>query len=222
MSYQRPIDFNITNPVLADKAAQKIQKVLNDNIAWLEVSYGRARIGKTEEKGVDILRPECQQTFGTDYISAFPNDNVLAQSYILMKDDNVKEIAEGKNMVNWEADCSIVFFIRNLNEIDTSYGANIEQLLRAEIQNVLTTRARNFTMSGFSDEVEDAYAEFSVDSLDPKYINDHKTYAYLRFDGTVDYKTDCFELYPYDGNFDFDPLQAYEFIYGGATFIQQP
>lgn len=223
MSYQTPIDFNINNPVLADKAAQKIQKVLADNVsAWLSISYGRARIGKGEKNGVDITFPACQQTFGTDYIKVFPNDNVTAQSYILIQNETVEQIAEGKNIVNWTADCSIIIFIRKLNEIDTSYAANIEQKLREEIQEVLATRAGSFTMTGFSDEVEDAYAEFSVDSLNPKYINDHKAYAYLRFDGTVTYKADCFELYPYDGNVDFDPLQAYDFIYGGATFIQQP
>ncbi len=222
MSYKTPIEIIINNPRLADKAAQEIQIVLRDNLTWLETSFGRARVGKDQRGGNDITYPETQQTFGTDYINCFPNDNVLAKSYILIQNDSVETLAEGVNLVNWTADCSIVFFIRKMNDIDTSYGANIEQVLREEIQNVLLINAQSFTMSGFSDEIEDAYAEFSVDSLDPKFRNDHKKYAYLRFDGIVNYRTDCFVPYPYDGNFDFDPLTAFDFIYGGENFIQQP
>lgn len=222
MSYTDPINLTITNPVLADKAAQKIQKVLENNVAWLEVSYGRARVGKRQDnEGNDITYPECQQTFGQDYINAFPNDNVQAQSYILMQNDTVVQLGEGTNLVNWSADCAIVIFISDLDAIDTSYGANIEQKLREEIQYNLTTKARGFdyTDGGFSDEIETAYTEFSVDSLDPKYISDHKKYAYLRFDGTVTYKTDCFSLYPYDGTFAFDPLKDFDMIHGSPTFI---
>jgi hypothetical protein len=221
MSYTQPLNITINNPVLADKAAQKIQKVLENNIAWLEVSYGRARVGKQSKNETDITYPECQQTFGQDYINVFPNDNVLAQSYVLIQNDTVEQLGEGTNLVNWKADCAIVVFISDLDKIDTSYGANIEQKLREEIQNNLTTKARGFDYSdgSFSDEIETAYAEFSVDSLDGKYFNDHKKYAYLRFDGTVTYKTDCFSLYPYDGTFTFDPLKDFDFIHGSPTFL---
>lgn len=222
MSYKTPIEFTITNPRLADQAAQDIQIVLRDNLAWLETSFGRVRLGKKLQDGGDITYPETQQTFGTDYINVFPNDNILAQSYIIIQNDTVENAAEGVNLVNWSADCSIVFFIKRLNEIDTSYGANIEQLLREEIQNVLQINAQSFTMTGFSDEIEDAYAEFSVDSLDPKYMTDHKKYAFLRFDGVVNYRTDCFVPFPYDGTFDFDPLVDFDFIHGSPTFKTYP
>jgi len=220
MSYTNPIEFIITNPRLADKAAQEIQIVLRDNLAWLETSFGRVRTGKAQDnEGNDILVPETQQTFGKDTVIAFPNDNVLSQSYILIQNDTVEQAAEGVDLVNWSADCSIIFFIRDMNEIDTSFGANIEQLLRTEIQNVLQVKANSFTMSGFSDEIEDAYAEFSVESLDPKYINDHIKYAYFRFDGTVNYRTDCFVAFPYDGTFTFDPLKDFDFTYSTQPFL---
>lgn len=221
MSNQTPIEKIITDPRFADKAAQKIQIVLRDELPWLETSFGRARVGKKSDGEATVTYPEVQQTFGTDYVSAMPNDNVLSQCYILIQNEVADEVAEGEDMVNWVADCAIVFFIRDLNEIDTSYSSNIEQLLRRDIQKALAERAGNFTITGFSDEYEEAYSEFS-EPIKSQFINDHKKYAYLRFDGQIDFKTPCTTAFPYDGNFDFDPLQNYDFIYGGTTFIQQP
>lgn len=221
MSNQFPIEKIITDPRFADKAAQKIQIILRNELPWLETSFGRARIGKKMIDGSDVTYPEVQQTFGTDYLNALPNDNVLSTAYILIQNEVADEVAEGQDMVNWVADCAIVFFIRDLNEIDTSYGSNIEQLLRRDIQKALAERAGNFTITGWSDEMEEVYTEFTH-PINLSSKNDHKKYAYLRFDGEIDFKTPCTTAFPYNGNFDFDPLQAYDFIFGGATFIQQP
>lgn len=223
MSYTVPIEFTITNPLFADNEAQKIQLALKDasELPWLETSFGRVRVGKEMKDGSLITYPETQQTFGTDYINVFPNDNVLAQSYVLIQNDEVTGQAENQNIVNWSADCSIIFFIRDLNEIDTSRGSNIEDLLRADIQFVIKRDVPKFTVTGWQDELEDVYAEFSADSLNPATKTDHKRYAYLRLNGTITYKTPCYSEFDYDGNFDFDPLQAYDFIYGGENFLQQ-
>jgi len=223
MSYQTPIEFTITNPIFADLAAQKIQQAMIDasELDWLEFKFGRARIGREERKGVEISYPTTQQTFGTDFINCSPNDFVLSQSYILIQNDSPVSQAEGKNIVNWIADCSIIFFISDLNKIDTSYGANIEQLLRADIQQVLKVRVPNFTFTEWVDEIEDVYAEFTVDAMKPVDNTDHKKKAYFRANGTITYKTPCYTTFPYDGNFDFDPLDVFDFIYGG-TFTTQP
>lgn len=223
MSYQNPIEFTITDPVLADKVAQEIQEVMINasELDWLQIKYGRARIGREERGGAEITYPTTQQTFGTDFINCSPNDNVLSQSYILIQNDSPVSQGDGKNIVNWIADCSIIFFIQDLDKIDTSYGANIEQLLRNDIQEVLKTRVPKFTFTGWQDEIEDVYAEFTVAAMNPVGTTDHKKYAYFRANGTITYKTGCYSEYPYDGDFEFDPLALYDFIYGG-TFTTQP
>lgn len=220
MSQQTPIEKTIVDPRFVDRAAQKIQVVLQTGLPWLEFSFGRARIGKEITPGTttEVTYPVVQQTFGTDYVSAMPNDNVLSQSYILIQNEEAVQVAEGKNVVNWEADCSIVFFIRDLNQIDTLYGSNIEQLLRADIQNALAIRARNFVITSWSDEIEDAYAEFTK-PVDAAFNSDHKKYAYLRINGTIDFKTPCFVPFDYDGDFDFDPLKNFDFIYATEPFL---
>lgn len=224
MSYKSPIEFLITNPVLADKAAQKIQLAMINapELSWIQIKFGRARIGKKTIKGSLQVYPSTQQTLGRDFISLWPNDNVSSQSFILMQNEEPTSQADGRNTVNWKADCSIIVFVRKLNFIDTSYGANIEQLLRNDLQKVIKTSVPNFTITGWENEIESVYEEFTVESLEPQFINDHKKYAYLRLNGEITYKADCYEQYDYDGTVDFDPLAGLDFIYGGANFLQQP
>lgn len=224
MSYNSPIAFEINNPLLADKAAQEIQTALRDapETSWLQLSFGRARVGKKREGETTITYPETQQTFGTDYYNLFPNDNVISQSYVLIQNEVVEAVAEAKDIVNWTADCSVIFFIRNLDEIDTSKQANIEQWLRRDIQKVLATKARSFTFTGWQDELEDVYSEFSFDTLNAYTKTDHKKYAYFRANGTVTYRSKCYEDPEYDPDVEIDPFQAIDFIYGGENFLQQP
>jgi hypothetical protein len=62
------------NPVLVDRALQELQKVLTDNLKWLDYAFGRAfRITSSDEEG-KYDYPAFYNGDG-EYVSLLPNDN---------------------------------------------------------------------------------------------------------------------------------------------------
>ena len=63
-------------PVLLDKVLQHIQMSLTDNLAWLDLAFGRAyKIISTDTDGNKVKYPAAYSKNG-EYISLLPNDNI--------------------------------------------------------------------------------------------------------------------------------------------------
>lgn len=199
MSYQNPEILLITSPVGLDKAIQSIQQELATGLTWLEKSFGRAwefkEIDPATEK--DIRVPKCYYGEG-EYINVLPNDNLKAQSFITVRNEETWPSYSRATGNSKSRDLSIIFWF-NLKEINPAKDYIFTEELKTEVEKILKLNAYVASINRYYDErVEDVFDGYISQAESGRYsVDDTKTqylmypYSGFRFDVTIAYTEEC-------------------------------
>lgn len=187
MSYSNPSTPTIATPVGLDIQIQKIQTALS-TLPWMEKAFGRAFRGFTEQEGSNqrILVPEVFQGAGLDFLKVFPNDNCKSFSFIYPElQESVDDYQKKSQQLS--RNVAVIIFV-NFDKIDTALGYRFTEALKADVLLKLSNPGIRFTPTGFTDDVEQAYREFTVSRIEAKYLQ--RKFGAMRFDGVVAYQND--------------------------------
>ena len=81
-SYKNPSTLTIASPVNVDAEIQRLRDVLAADLAWLDKSFGKAEMARTNEDGVDKLYPEVYTgETRKPYQNVLPNNKLKSQSF---------------------------------------------------------------------------------------------------------------------------------------------
>ena len=189
MSYAKPIEKTIADPVLLDLEIQNIQTVLG-TLTWLEKSFGRAFKGTRLKGNQKVNYPAIFQEWKKDYYDAFPNDNIISYSFIYPDPSEVTEYSnKGKHQI--ERNISIILFFNLIKiDADTLQYRFTEKLKEDVIIKLATLKPNKLQINKITDEVEEVFNDFTVDEIKPEYLQDK--YGALKFECIIFYKnTNC-------------------------------
>ena len=139
--FKNPLVPMIDNPVNIDRPIQEMQVALAE-LGWLEKSFGRAYNSYKTVTGPLGARtetyPEVWQGKDKDLLNVLPNDNLKSQSFFRVHEPQevIDYVMDGYSMMR--ATVSIIFWF-NLKEIDPSIDYRYIELLKGQVQRVLTT-----------------------------------------------------------------------------------
>jgi len=185
MSYTTPTEQVITSPHLVDVIIKKIQTQLA-SLTWITKSFGRAYKHTRLVDSRTVTYPAIFQSWKSDYYDGFPNDNLTAYSFIYVNPEEI--IEKGSKIHNIQRKISVIIFF-DLEKIDNTLQYRFTELLKEDVL-IKLGNVRGLEVNGTSDEVEDAFSDFSISEINPEFLKER--YGALRIDCTVYYlNTKC-------------------------------
>jgi len=183
----------ITSPYLIDRVVQELAEYLEDNITWLEYSFGRSQRLVRKQGGKDVAYPGIYSVSG-EYISLLPNEATGNTSFFI--------VDEPQQYLNWSGGAhnrlkctfSIVFWYDILKIYPATTAFDTEKV-RNEILTVLRTAPltnASFRLTATSEK--DVYRGYALDEVNLQ----HMMYPFhgLRIDGELTYTEDCTVVTP--------------------------
>ena len=182
------------NPVIVDKALQELQKVLTDNLKWLNYAFGRAfKITSSAEEG-KYDYPAFYSGNG-EYISLLPNDNFGNFSWFDIYDPQIIRSAT-PSRPQYSLKGALVLWY-NLESIYADDGALYTEEVKEEVLRLLTSagilRSAKLTVTEVYERFENIYKGYFYN--DEFYGADRHfllyPYAGLRIEFELNLKTLC-------------------------------
>jgi hypothetical protein len=138
-SFKNPLTPTITNPVNIDRPIQELQTAIAA-LGWIEKSFGRAyesRKTNAATKQISVY-PQVWQGAGKDLLEVLPNDNLKSYSFFKVEEpiECLQYRQDGHSTMR--ARVSIIFWF-NLKEIDPTIDYSYAELLKGQVQRLLTT-----------------------------------------------------------------------------------
>lgn len=193
--FKNPLTPQIAEPVNIDRPIQEMQLALAQ-LGWLEKSFGRAYnsyktvtgpLGQTTK-----AYPEVWQGLGLDLLEVLPNDNLKSQSFFRVHEPQevIDYVMDGYSVMR--ATVSIIFWF-NLKEIDPTIDYRYIELLKAQVQRVLTTMLFSPDSSIKVARIWDS-AERVFEGYDMSNVRDQELVhpcGGFRFEIELTYREDC-------------------------------
>lgn len=159
------------NPVLLDVIIQDIQRLLQNNLHWLDYAFGRAyKIESTAESGPKVKYPAVYTEQG-EYFSVLPDDKLGNYSFILISDPTEVEMPAGLSSIKVTG--SIIFWL-NLSTIYAENNAIYSEEIKSEILRILTSRHLSpgcrLKILKLYEQPENIFREFSIQQTDTQYL----------------------------------------------------
>ena len=187
MSYTTPIQFEVSNPVLLDAKIAEIQTALKTaNLSWNQYSFGRAYKHVRLEDGAKVYYPAVYQGAGKDYLSMFPNDNMTNYSFVYASSpQDLQSSDEGTHTYETEISIILVF---QFAKISSLYDNRFIERIKYDVIEALKL-VSDLLINTVYDDIEDCFADFSVEQIESQFISDQ--YGALRLDCDMRYENDC-------------------------------
>lgn len=192
----------IPNAVMLDKYLGEVQRGLMDNLAWLDVAFGRAQRLTKVVNGKRIVTPNvyCGGWSGhgeNDYLEVSPDSKIGNFSFFEI--DDPQTIDAGPWAREIKAPFGLVFWFDLRRVYDDASNRNVEAL-KAEVLNVLNGRtgwhltSGRLVVSRIFERAENIYKGYTLSEVDNQFLM--HPFAGFRIDGTLMYNELCIPATP--------------------------
>jgi hypothetical protein len=193
--FKNPLVPLIEEPVNIDRPIQEMQQALA-GLGWLEKSFGRAYESYKTMTGplgtTTKVYPEVWQGVGKDLLEVLPNDNLKSQSFFRLHEPQevIDYVMDGYSMMR--ATVSIIFWF-NLKEIDPTIDYRYIELLKGQVQRVLTTMLfspdSSLKVSRIFDTADRVFETYDLSNVrDQELVH---PFGGFRFEVELTYREDC-------------------------------
>lgn len=180
----------IINPQMADYAIAEMQHGLVDNLAWLDVAFGRAERLVTERNGRKYYTPNVYSG-GNEYISIMPDSNIGNYCFFWLSDPQEMELITAVQ-AGFTATLSVIFWF-DMRRVGGSADYRNKEAVKAEIlaafNGGFVMHGGSFTVRRCYELAENIFREFTLDEVQNQYLM--QPYCGFRFEGQFKYKQTC-------------------------------
>lgn len=179
----------IKDPALFDCVVVALQKVLADNLNWLDHSFGRAERLIKAIRGHNYYTPNIYIS-GNEYLDLTPDSGLGNYSFFVFEDPESYDWGD-RIQGRWKTKFSIVFWfdLRTVSN-DASYR-NINQI-KADIINILRNSVIDegwITINQVYEKAENIFDGYTLEEVDNQFLM--HPYAGLRFEGEMTINQPC-------------------------------
>lgn len=163
ISYTAPQPLLIDNPVGLDHEIQRLQLLLQEQLPWLAVSYGKAYRGSRKVNNKTVYFPEVYAG-QKEYRDVLPNDNVVSQSFFFPAGPAVNTAREPlPGTLGFTQACDLILWA-NLEKVGASKNYRFEHELLLDVVRVLNEDGQVRILRVFTAN-EDIFRGFGLDSV---------------------------------------------------------
>lgn len=188
----------IADAIMLDKVIGEIQDGLMENVAWLDVAFGRAQRLTKMMEGKRIVTPNvyCGGWKGhgpNDYIEVSPDAKIGNFSFFEI--DDPQTIDAGPWARNVKVPFGLVVWFDLTRVYNTATNRNTEKL-KADVLHVLSGRAGwhlsggKITISKIYERAENIYRGYTLSEVDNQFLM--HPFGGFRFDGIIEFSEVCF------------------------------
>lgn len=188
----------IADAIMLDKVIGEIQDGLMENVAWLDVAFGRAQRLTKMMEGKRIVTPNvyCGGWKGhgpNDYIEVSPDAKIGNFSFFEIDDPQM--IDAGPWARNVKVPFGLVVWFDLTRVYNTATNRNTEKL-KADVLHVLSGRAGwhlsggKITISKIYERAENIYRGYTLSEVDNQFLM--HPFGGFRFDGIIEFSEVCF------------------------------
>lgn len=188
----------IADAIMLDKVIGEIQDGLMENVAWLDVAFGRAQRLTKMMEGKRIVTPNvyCGGWKGhgpNDYIEVSPDAKIGNFSFFEV--DDPQTIDAGPWARNVKVPFGLVVWFDLTRVYNTATNRNTEKL-KADVLHVLSGRAGwhlsggKITISKIYERAENIYRGYTLSEVDNQFLM--HPFGGFRFDGVIEFSELCF------------------------------
>lgn len=174
--YSNPPDLPLlTNPVGLDAALQPLQAELKDKLVWLQKSFGRAYVGRTQRTQSSLYLYPAIYIGDSEVYDASPNDNLTSYSFFEVegqyRPDNYESYGGGGTN-NYESPVSLVVWgdLLKVNQLLTTpyTDQNFSHNLLVETLKVIRENY-DFKITGIEDNLYTVFEPYTCRQDDPTF-----------------------------------------------------
>jgi hypothetical protein len=160
-TYKAPIDLaTVSFPLGVDVQIQALQAELKSELVWLEYSFGRAFVGRSDQaKGKDYTYPMVYRG-NKDYQDASPNDNLNSASFFVVDGDYSYDEYDINEPNKMSVPVSLIIW-GDLKKISPDYDEHFGGILLQDVLRVIRNN-EEVKVNRISDNVQEVFKEFSV------------------------------------------------------------
>ncbi len=188
------------NPELIDKPIGVIQDCLNDNLSWLDHSFGKSqRLAEIQNKKKRFFPGVWINSLGR-YINVFPDQELGNFSFFTLDGPESIDSAKGRSFFDVTCKISIIFWFDLSSIFESSKDRDLEavkkQILNVLVKSLVLSNAR-FEVHKVYERYEKIYADLDIDNFRSESQEEIKSqmlmqpYAGLRFEGNLKFIEAC-------------------------------
>lgn len=188
----------IADAIMLDRVIGEIQDGLMENVAWLDVAFGRAQRLTKMMEGKRIVTPNvyCGGWKGhgpNDYIEVSPDAKIGNFSFFEI--DDPQTIDAGPWARNVKVPFGLVVWFDLTRVYNSATNRNTEKL-KADVLHVLSGRAGwhlsggKITISKIYERAENIYRGYTLSEVDNQFLM--HPFGGFRFDGIIEFSEVCF------------------------------
>lgn len=188
----------IADAIMLDKVIGEVQDGLMENVAWLDVAFGRAQRLTKMMEGKRIVTPNvyCGGWKGhgpNDYIEVSPDAKIGNFSFFEV--DDPQTIDAGPWARNVKVPFGLVVWFDLTRVYNSATNRNTEKL-KADVLHVLSGRAGwhlsggKITISKIYERAENIYRGYTLSEVDNQFLM--HPFGGFRFDGIIEFSEVCF------------------------------
>lgn len=179
------------NPVLADKAVERIKSTLTANLSWLDHAYGRAWKITRVINGKRYTEPcifTAKQVGGNGYESVLPSADLGNYSFVLYGDPST--IVSDFGQINQPISIIFWFDLRDCNANNYRDTESLkEDIVKVLVDELYFPFGARLTLTKVSEEPKNVWAGFTIDENDNQFMN--HPYSAMRFDAVLTMDLPC-------------------------------
>lgn len=188
----------IADAIMLDKVIGEVQDGLMENVAWLDVAFGRAQRLTKMMEGKRIVTPNvyCGGWKGhgpNDYIEVSPDAKIGNFSFFEI--DDPQTIDAGPWARNVKVPFGLVVWFDLTRVYNSATNRNTEKL-KADVLHVLSGPAGwhlsggKITISKIYERAENIYRGYTLSEVDNQFLM--HPFGGFRFDGIIEFSEVCF------------------------------
>jgi len=186
MAYHNQVQTAISSPKGIDKVIEDICTALSE-VSWLSNIYRRAWLISDANAGANSFTPQVYLE-NMQYYKVLPNDNFTALSFVQVTSPERRVSLDEINTTSYEPqkerDLSLVVWC-NLKKVDSLSDYIFTELLRAEIEPLLSSVDGLVINSYIDEDYRQIFAGYDISQTENKFFA--YPYAAFRFNCTVTY-----------------------------------
>lgn len=178
-----------------DSKIQLLQLALEDNLSWLQYSFGKCERHEKIIEGTKEVYPVCFVDNTTDPIDVRPNDNYESMSFWEVQDPGRISYDDEyaiRKYAMWEYDVSLIIWA-NLKRIDSSHYNETKSRMRQDIIDVFETKLVGSDVTFWVEQIfeKDILQIFVGYDLNNEENIIKRPFVAFRINGIIRFKRKC-------------------------------